>query len=274
MDFTSIHPSSTHLAHRVDLFCWLGAPLNNDPDHPIQILVNSGFVVGFCPSRRQPAWSAYRVALADRDVDFDRPHLYYADSRVDTAVRLSADTFGSGYHVGHMTPNEAINRQFGRLAQLETFFMTNMSPQWGALNQGVWRKLERAILNIEDTADEDDHVWVLIGPIFSDTPQTLVHSGKVVPIPESYFCVTIDPRTYPFNTLSRVDLLCMIIPQSAPSSNSPDDYLKSLADVEDATKLTFFPGWARPRVAPGQDSPVRTVHEPRAHRLLRAIQRL
>ncbi|MCP4901170.1 MAG: hypothetical protein GY906_29725 [bacterium] len=274
MDFTSIHTSSANLAHRVDLFCWQGAPLNNDPDHPVQVLVNTGFVVGFCPSRRQPAWAAYRVAYADRDVDFDRPHLYYEDTRVDSAVRLTGSTFGSGYHVGHMAPNEAINRQFGRLAQMETFFMTNMSPQRGPLNTGVWLKLEKAILDIEDTPSQKDHVWVLIGPVFSDDPDTIEHSGKQVPLPESYFCITVDPHSYPFNTLSRVHLVCMIIPQNAPSSGTPSDHLVSLADVEDATKLTFFPGWARPRAAPGAPSPMATVHAPSEHRLLKAIEDL
>ncbi len=272
MDHTTIHPSSTAAAHRVDLFCWQGAPVNNDADHPVEILVNTGFVVGFCPSRRQPSWSAYRVAHADKDVDFDRPHLYYADSRADQAVRLDGTTFGNGYHVGHMAPNEAINRQFGRLAQMETFFMTNMSPQWGALNTGVWLKLERAILDIEDTAGERDHVWATVGPIFGDDPEMLEHTGKQVPVPESYFCVTVDPHTYPYNTLSRVDLVCMIIPQDAPSSDSPEDHLASLADVEEATGLTFFPGWARPRAAPGADSPVNTVHRAESHRLLRALR--
>ena len=62
---------------------------------PVQILVNTGFIVGFCPSRCQPSWVGYRVAHADQDVDFDRPHLYYADLRVDEAARLSSATFGT-----------------------------------------------------------------------------------------------------------------------------------------------------------------------------------
>jgi DNA/RNA endonuclease G (NUC1) len=172
-----------------------------------------------------------------------------------------------------MTPNEAINRQFGRLAQMETFFMTNMSPQRGPLNTGVWLKLEKAILNIEDTPRQKDHVWALVGPIFSANPETLEHSGTQVPIPESYFCITVDPHTYPYNTLSKVDLLCLIIPQDAPRADSPLDYLSSLAQVEEATRLTFFPGWARPRAAPGIETPIGAVHEPEAHRLLRSLRR-
>ena len=61
MDHTTIHPMSTDQAHRVDLHLWRGAPRNHDASRPIQILVNQGYVVGFCPERLQPAWSAYRT---------------------------------------------------------------------------------------------------------------------------------------------------------------------------------------------------------------------
>lgn len=272
MSNTKVHAASLHAQHHIDLFCWKGAPVNNNASHKIEILVNTGFVTGFCPSRFQPSWAAYRIAHADQDVDFDRPHLYYADTRVDTSVRLNGSTFGGGYHVGHMAPNEAINRQFGRLAQMETFFMTNMSPQLGSLNTGVWLKLEKAILNIEDTQGQKDHIWAIIGPIFSDNPNTITHSMNDVPIPDSYFCITVDPHSYPYNTLSRVELLCMIIPQEADRYTSPEDYLVSLADIEAATKLTFFPGWARPKSAPRTASPLTTIHRPDGHRLLQSIR--
>ena len=85
--------------------------------------------------------------------------------------------------------------QFGRLAQMETFFMSNMSPQLGSLNTGVWLKLEKAILNIEDTPGQMDHLWAVIGPVFTENPLTIAHTEKQVPVPESYFCITVDPHS-------------------------------------------------------------------------------
>ena len=130
MTLTTVHPSSVHEAHVIDLFCFLGPPGNHDANHPVEVLVNTGFVVGFCPKRYQPSWVAYRIAHADRDVDFERPHLYYEDKRIAPEARLSSKTFGKHngvqYHVGHMAPNQAINKQFGRRAQLETFFMSQI----------------------------------------------------------------------------------------------------------------------------------------------------
>ena len=94
MDHTTIHPMCASQAHHIDLHLWRGAPQNLDETRPIQILVNHGYVVGFCPARLQPAWSAYRVAHADEDVDYDRPLSYYDDMRLDDEHRIGRRTFG------------------------------------------------------------------------------------------------------------------------------------------------------------------------------------
>ncbi|MBT5527327.1 MAG: DNA/RNA endonuclease [Rhodospirillaceae bacterium] len=265
MDHTTIHPLCASQAHHIDLHLWRGAPQNLDETRPIQILVNHGYVVGFCPERLQPAWSAYRVAHADDDVDFDRPLMYYDDMRLADGHRIGRRTFGKiggvQLNVGHMTPNEVINRQFGRLAQLETFLMSNMSPQYASLNSGVWLKLETAIREIKDEPGKD-HVWAIVGPIFGEEFASVSRGhGKYLPIPDKYFCVIVDPHSYPYDTPSRVQIDCFIIPQNAPRGSSPDDYPATLEEVEAATNLKFFASWGRDlplglamQEAPGSES--------------------
>ncbi|WP_428669521.1 DNA/RNA non-specific endonuclease [Roseibium sp.] len=281
MDNTTIHPSCTSLAHLVDLHLWRGPPQNLDADRPVQILVNQGYVVGFSPQRLQPAWSAYRVADADRDVDYKRPLFYYQDMRLEEKYRIGRHTFGKlggiQLNVGHMSPNEVINRQFGRLAQMETFLMSNMSPQYGSLNSGVWLKLETAIRLINDDPDRD-HVWVISGPVFGDAPSSINRgNGKNLPVPDSYFCVVVDPHTYPYDIPSKVNIDCFIIPQTAPRSSSPDDYPATLEEVEAATSLRFFASWGRDlpfammstmhdRAAPVQSRLMRTLQEVKSQR--------
>lgn len=273
-DNTIMHPKCEHLQHLVDLFLFKGAPVNEDPDRQVQILVNQGFVVGFCPQRNQPLWAAYRVAGADQDVDFDRPHLYYADKRLDEAHRLSSDTFGRhngvGYHVGHMVPNEVINRQYGRLAQTETFFMSNMSPQNGRLNGGLWLKLEDKIRKIENTRDKD-HMWAIAGPIFGENPDIITRDGGIeVPIPEAYYYVTADPFRYPWDRESNVDQVNFILSQDDPSSKPLEDCVVDLAEVEQRTRLKFFPGWDHSiAFALGNDDPRNPAQR---HRLLRQLR--
>ena len=273
-DNTKIHPVSKNRAHLIDLFLFKGAPQNHSTARSVAVLVNQGYIAGYSPECYQPLWSAYRVAHADKDIDYDRPHLYYADERLDSSVRLSNRTFGKKngiqYHVGHMVPNEAINRQFGRLAQLETFFMSNMSPQRATLNNGVWLDLERKILNIEDTPQKD-HMWVIAGPVFDADPEFIARDGVEVPIPSHYFNITVDPFQYPWDRESNVDVACFLFPQSAPKGSLLTDYITDLSTIQSMTELSFFPGWDSQLPFDASVDPQNNFGPERRHRLLRQL---
>lgn len=247
-DNTTIHPASQHLAHLLDLFLFKGAPVNTDADRPVTVLVNHGYAVGYAPDRRQPLWAAYRVAGGSGVARFERPMLYYADERLEDSVRLDNTTFGKHdgvqYNVGHMVPNSAINSQFGRLAQMETFFMSNMSPQWGSLNQGVWRDLEARIHAVEEDP-EREHLWTIAGSVFGDDPLVITRKDGIdVPVPEAYYCITIDPFRYPYDRSGNQDIACFVIPQDAPRRTPLETFMTTLEEIETRTRLQFMPGWA------------------------------
>lgn len=124
--------------------------------------------------------------------------------------------------------------------------MSNMSPQYGSLNSGVWQDLEKAIREIKDEPKKADQVWVIVGPVFSEEPESIYRGReKYLPIPTSYFCVVVDSDDYPYDTASRVDIDCFIIPQVAPGSSHPEEYPAKLEDVEEATNLRLFDSWGR-----------------------------
>ena len=67
---------------------------------------------------------------------YERSQFFAKDTRVNPAV--DGRTFGGGYDRGHMVPNAVIGNQYGALAQMETFYMTNMCAQKEELNRGAW----------------------------------------------------------------------------------------------------------------------------------------
>lgn len=264
------------MSHLIDLFLFKGAPENKDENRECVILVNHGYVVGYSPARNQPLWSAYRVTVSSDTPRYDRDHLYYADERLDDSTRLDNRTFGThngvAYHVGHMAPNAAVSAQFGRLAQIETFFMSNMCPQRGSLNTGVWSKLEKAIRNIEDIDDDEDHMWAIVGPYFAASPGKIERGdGKEVDIPEGFFCVTVDPYRYPWDVPGHQHIACFLIPQDARRSSQPEDYLVSLDQVEEKTGLSLMPGWD---AVVTQQARSAIAHQSDEHRLLKALEEL
>ena len=243
-DNTEVLEICKPLEHIIDLMCFHGHPKNLDADRKVHIIVNHGYAIGFSPDRLQPVWAAYRVSAADRDVDYERPHLFYEDTRLPKEWRIGTWGFGSHrnqkYDRGHLVPNYAVNTQYGRLAQMETFFMSNIGPQRDKMNRGTWQKLEKLI--IREFAPAWDHIWVLTGPIFSARPGMLRRrNGKRVPVPKSYFAILIDPVKYPHDDPKNVDFLALEIPQSARSEEPGDRHVRTIPEIEAATNLQFFP---------------------------------
>lgn len=247
-DNTTTLEASKPLEHLANLFCFGGTPANQDTEREVKRVVNHGYVVGYSPDRLQPIWAGYRVSAAERDVDYERPHLFYEDSRLPKEWQIGTWGFGKynnkAYDRGHLVPNYAINTQFGRLAQMETFFMSNIGPQRKKMNRGCWQRLEKLI--IREFAPAWEHIWVLTGPIFPETDRYLRRrNGLKVTIPEAYFAILVDPVKFPHDDPKNVNFLALRIPQSAEYEDPSDEHITTIDSIETATRLVFFPDLTR-----------------------------
>lgn len=74
---------------------------------------------------------------------------------------LRKDYTGSGTDRGHMAP-AADNQCLGQTAMIESFYFSNMSPQYGALNRGDWKTLE---MTTRKLAVEMDSIRVWTGNV-------------------------------------------------------------------------------------------------------------
>ncbi len=230
-DNTEIAEASRHLEYLTPVFSYKGRPLNNDTNRKVTILLNHGYMVGYSVDRKQPLWAAYRVSNARRSVDYERPPFFYDDLRLPESSLVGTGTF-SGYDRGHMVPNSAINTQYGQLAQLETFLMSNICPQHRDLNRRLWRTLEHRIVN--NYAPARDHIWVVSGPIFEQ------NIGQVngVDIPTHFYMILVDVGHWP---TFRPYIMAFKFPQQPSDSAQLSDFLVSINHIEEKTKLNFSP---------------------------------
>lgn len=142
---------------------------------------------------------------------------------------------------GHMVPNSAVAIQYGSLAQLETFLMTNICAQSSDLNQGPWMRLEQYV---KDVAKVKDTVYVVAGPIFGTNP-TIVQNGpeRGVQVPDAFYMILLDSDRE-FQSKPKLETLSFRFPQSAAKDASFKDRAKfgtSVDKIEAETGLDFFP---------------------------------
>ena len=108
------------------------------------IIENTGFTVGYSELHKTPVWVSYRLFRVDDPVSGERPSRFKVDERTEAKVKHD-DYTNSGYDRGHIAPNYAISTRFGRVAQLQTFLMSNICPQLPRLNRQVWKRLEQRV---------------------------------------------------------------------------------------------------------------------------------
>lgn len=233
--------------HRLGLFTEGGVPHGPNPvnpSDPVKILVNQGYAVGYSEDLKVPLWAVYRLGNLKSQTEherWERPARFEVDYR--TVSKVSHDDYERNWEDttwdrGHMAPNAAMERQYGQLAQLETYLMTNICPQTSKLNQGLWARLEG---EIRDTISQDDtngkevtDVWVIVGPIFEERPVKRWPSG--VAVPSHFFHVVAYRKGY----RGTVKAAAFIFPQR-PQSTVLGDYLVTVDEVELRTGFDLFP---------------------------------
>ena len=77
---------------------------------------------------------------------------FLPDPLLAAETNLAKDYTGSGFDRGHVTP-AADNQCFGPNIMKETFYYSNMTPQYPQLNRGDWKKLETVTRDLAKSLD-------------------------------------------------------------------------------------------------------------------------
>lgn len=122
-------------------------------------LVHSNYVSVFSKSLKYPVMVEWWVTKAKVTCTQPIPRKddFQPDPLLPEHTNLTKDYVGSGTDRGHMAP-AADNQCSGPKAMVESFYFSNMAPQYGALNRGDWKTLE---MNTRKMAVEQDslHIW-------------------------------------------------------------------------------------------------------------------
>ena len=211
---------------------YAGIPQENQTGRRfLQILRNRGYWAGYDEKLRNPAWVAYRLFDVEEAVDTaERPDSFYPDERTLARVQ-SSDYTGSGFDRGHLAPNSAIARCYGREAQKEPLLLSNSVPHRHALKAGIWKQLEmREAVNYPARFRE---IRVITGPVFhGNIPKTLP-SG--IPIPDAFFKIYLDELN------GKIRTIAFLFTQDDDGKGSLDKRLCPIDEIEKLTGLDFFP---------------------------------
>ena len=216
---------------------YAGLPQARDWRQPstwVRIFRNHGFMLGYSDLRGNPLWVSYKLdPVSEHAGSYPRPQRFKSDWRNFNLINHDSYS-GSGYDRGHMAPNYAISRLYGRTAQEDSFLVSNISPQKPKLNQKLWQRLEE--VEIEYFAKRYHPLWVYAGPIFKSHGKRL-KSSWLIEVPTAFYKIYAAPAAAKGMPPR---LLAFIMPQKVKGNEPLDRYLVSVDEVETRTGFDFF----------------------------------
>jgi DNA/RNA endonuclease G (NUC1) len=222
-----------------------GDPTPAAPSNPNDLLiVRPQYTISYNESRGTPNWVSYELDSRQLLSGQDRCNCFSADPVLPTNKQiLTSDYTNGGFDRGHMT--RSADRIVANVDNANTFYLTNIVPQMGDLNQGVWAQFENAL---GDSAKAGRAVYIITGPLYSQSHGLtfLKNEGKVA-IPDSTWKVAlIGPRNggVPFthgtiqewDDLAGLTVLAVNMPNIAGVRNDPwSKYLTTVDKIEAST---------------------------------------
>lgn len=143
----------------------------------------SGYTICYREEYEQPEWAAYTLTAEKLVKNASREDNFRPDPEISTGSASLADYKGSGYDRGHLAP--AADFSYSAEAMSDSFYLSNMSPQNGSFNRGIWAKLEAAV---RDWAEETFITYVVTGPVLEKPASEYGFIGaNEVSVPEYYY---------------------------------------------------------------------------------------
>jgi endonuclease G len=227
-------PASNDEAQKV--FLALGNPSSAGTEPNNYLLVNKYFALSYNRDRGIPNWVSWRISKGELG-DFPRPEPdpFRPDARIpkDWKPVTPSDYSGSGFDRGHMCPSA--DRSASVEGMSETFLMTNMVPQTGDLNRGVWQRLEGYLRTLVTRGND---VYIISGA-YGDKGRL----KKKVTIPTNTWKIAVIVPAG--SAVSAIDEDTRVIAVDMPNVNGIKNadwqiYRTSVRDIERKTGYDFL----------------------------------
>ncbi|MEM9836486.1 MAG: DNA/RNA non-specific endonuclease [Bacteroidota bacterium] len=194
-----------------------------------QLVEHQGFALSYDEEWEQAEWTAHILTREELQREWTkRQDDFRSDPKVKTRSATDDDYRGSGYDRGHLVPRAdlAWNETFAQ----ETYYMSNISPQARQFNQGIWRELEELT---RDWAKRFKRLYVVTGPVMTQTPKGTIGRQNRVAIPAAYYKVLLDLDDPEQKGIG------FVLPNQV-SFEPLYEYAYSIDQVEEITGFDFF----------------------------------
>lgn len=191
------------------------------------VVTHPGYTLLYDEKHEQARWVAYELTRSELYGLYERGDDFRSDPSIPSESASLDDYRLSGYDRGHLIP--AADLSWSEEAMSGSFYFSNMSPQEGQFNRGIWSKLEATVRNFADT---EGSIYVVTGPVLTDGPYNTIGDNEVS-IPNQYYKVILDYREPELKSIG------FLLPNEG-SKKDLEDFATSVDEIETITGIDFF----------------------------------
>ena len=209
----------------------------------VTAICRQAYLVGYDAAAKIPEFVTYELLPQNALGCIARTNAFTADQSVANGPRPD-DYAGTGFDKGHAVPDGDLS--WDQQVEYESFLMTNMLPQAGSLNRGIWKLLETSVRGW--AVQRNQSYTIYVGGIYTSTNKKI---GTGVIVPHAFYKIVINNQTS--------EVAGWAFPHVAPYPNLGNDltkYRASISQIEKNAQVNFeFPKNAT-ELVPGQEWPV------------------
>ena len=210
---------------------------------PAQPICREAYFVAYDAPVKIPVYVSYTLTPPNALGCFPRTNAFVADQSVQGGARPD-DYAGTGYDKGHAAPDGDLS--WSAQVEYESFLMTNMYPQHGSLNRGIWKLLETSVRGW--TVQLNQPYTIYVGALYGAGDGTI---GNGVIVPHGFYKIVINNATK--------QAAGWVFPHTKPYVNLGNDltvFRKPIAEIEKVAGVDYkFPAGVT-EVQPGKEWPV------------------
>jgi len=210
----------------------------------VQPICREAYLVAYDAPVKIPAYVAYTLLPQNALGCFPRTNAFVADQSLNGTGARPDDYAGTGYDKGHAAPDGDLS--WSAQVEYESFLMTNMYPQHGSLNRGIWKLLETSVRGWAVQLNQPYTIYV--GALYGPGDESI---GNGVVVPHGFYKIVINNQTK--------QIAGWVFPHTKPYINLGNDLTKfrlPISQIEITAGVKFaYPAGAR-ELQPGQEWPV------------------
>jgi endonuclease G len=223
--------------------CQVHAPYGFPNTQGVQLLCQQAYLVGYDAAAKLPKFVTYELLPQNAIGCVARTNAFATNQFVPNGA-TPQDYAGTGYDKGHMSPDGDLS--WDTQVEFESFLMTNMSPQAGSLNRGIWKLLETSVRGW--AVQRNQSYTIYVGGIYNAQDKKI---GNGVVVPHGFYKIVINNQTK--------EVAGWGFPHVAPYPNFGNDLTKfrlPINSIEQASGVKFALPQGAIELQPGKEWPV------------------